>query len=173
MHCNARGNWLKAIANSRPWRHAAEVNERANSTRASDRIRIRSSLPGRHRFWIAGLYRNEPLEAALRQGLTPPASQRSVSANLVTGTLLVRLEEPLDPGRLVERIDRILSDFSARTGTPLAELEQRGQRRPVHLSLNGHNGTRRARLISPEAPPKSERNGEHKPSLRLNLLISR
>jgi len=91
-----------------------------------DRIRVRSSLPGRHRFWVAGLYRNEHLEQALRQGLTPAASKRSVTANLVTGTLLVRLEDPLEPSHLVERIERILSEFSARTALPWSSSSSAG-----------------------------------------------
>ena len=98
-------------------------------------IRLRSSVRGRHRLWIAGLYRNLPLEQELRQRLTAAAPKHSLSANLITGTLLVCTDEGLDPSGLIAEIEMVLHDFSRRTGTPLPELERRGRQRPVHLSL--------------------------------------
>src|SRR4051812_2187393 len=98
-------------------------------------IRLRSSVRGRHRLWIAGLYRNLPLEQELRQRLAGAAAKHSLSANLITGTLLVCTDEALDPSGLIAEIETVLHDFARRTGTPLPELERRGHQRPVHLSL--------------------------------------
>jgi Ca2+-transporting ATPase len=98
-------------------------------------IRLRSSVRGRHRLWIAGLYRNVQLERELRQRLSAAAPKHSLSANLITGTLLVCTDEALDSSGLIAQIETVLHDFSQRTGTPLFELERRGRQRPVHLSL--------------------------------------
>jgi Ca2+-transporting ATPase len=157
------------------------VNAGADTGYHTDRIRLRSSLPGRHRLWVAGLYRNQDLEQALRSALSTPVAQHSVSANLVTGTLLVRTAEPLAPSGLIERIERVLLDFSAQTGTPLSALEQRGRRRPVHLALevraqkqpdhNGHAQLARRNASQPAAQaPASERQGKRAVSPRFNLL---
>ncbi len=122
-------------------------------------IRLRSSVRGRHRLWIAGLYRNVPLEQELRQRLTAARPKHSLSANLITGTLLVCTDEALDPSGLMADIETVLHDFSLRTGTPLLELERRGRQRPVHLALEvparrqaGHARPRNgAHLVAPQA----------------------
>ena len=98
-------------------------------------IQLRSSVRGRHRLWIAGLYRNAQLERELRQRLGATAPKHSLTANLITGTLLVCTDEALDPNGLISQIETVLHDFSRQTGTPLFELERRGRQRPVHLSL--------------------------------------
>jgi P-type Ca2+ transporter type 2C len=138
---------------------------------SSERIRLRSSLPGRHRVWVAGLYRNSDLEQALRLGLGPRAKDSSV--NLITGTLLVRSDQSLEVRELVERIETVLRDFSQSTGTPLAELERRGQRRPVHHSLNGRSRQHASHTSGKHAasePGSEPQDGERRPKWRFNLL---
>src|SRR5688572_20296355 len=44
---------------------------------------VRSVLPGRFRFWVPGLYRNEGLKRALESGLHGAESRRRVSANVI------------------------------------------------------------------------------------------
>jgi Ca2+-transporting ATPase len=104
-------------------------------------VRLRSSLPGRHRVWIAGLYHNPTLEQALERGLRE-RGQKAVRANLVTATLLVRTEERLGAAALIEQIVAVLDEFSMGTGTSRDQLERRGRTRPVYLARNARTRQR-------------------------------
>jgi Ca2+-transporting ATPase len=126
---------------------AADYHERV-----ADRIQLRSSLPGRHRIWVAGLYRNERLEHALRRNLQ--ASSFGLEFNLVTGTLLIRVEPQVPAQALLQRIDDAIRHFSLETGTSVAALEQRGRRRPVHLALDAR-ARRPASASHPHATPQT------------------
>ncbi|HVZ31803.1 MAG TPA: cation-transporting P-type ATPase, partial [Polyangiaceae bacterium] len=110
-------------------------------------VRLRSSLPGRHRLWIAGLYHNPTLEQALERGLRE-RGQKAVRANLVTATLLVRTEEQFGVSALIEQIVAVLDEFAMGTGTSRDQLELRGRMRPVYLARNARPARQPGSLAS-------------------------
>ncbi|HVZ34826.1 MAG TPA: cation-transporting P-type ATPase, partial [Polyangiaceae bacterium] len=133
-------------------------------------MRLRSSLPGRHRLWIAGLYHNPRLEQALERGLRD-RGQKAVRANLVTATLLVRTEERLGAAALIEQIVAVLDEFSMGTGTSRDQLELRGRMRPVYLARNARTARQPGSVVlglrgsaQPAAPESSLTDDADAPS---------
>lgn len=99
-------------------------------------VRVRSSVPGRHRFWVSGLYRNEALRRALEQRLTLSngAGEQRVVVNPITATILVLAPRATAAGALAGAIDALVSEFARDNGVPLEKLERRGRERPIVLS---------------------------------------
>src|SRR5688572_10445904 len=114
-----------------------------SSVSESSGIRIRSALPGRYRVWVAGLYRNEELKTALEAALAAPSSRRSAQINVTSGTLLLRTSVDERVENVVRELEGVLAHFAERHAIPLPELRRRGQKRPLHLALEGKPHRRR------------------------------
>ena len=116
------------------------MNDMALLPSADIGVTIRSALPGRFRIWVPGLYRNEELKRTLERGLNGSASRRTVSANVVAATVLVITPPDAAPGALVDEIAALVRDHADESRVSVAELEQRGRVKPVHLMVNGSSG---------------------------------
>jgi len=101
---------------------------------------VRSASPGRFRFWVPGLYRNEGLKQAIESGLNGAESRRRVSVNVLAASLLVVTPERAEAQTLVSEVEALLRRFVSQTSSSLEELARRGRRKPAHLVVNGSGG---------------------------------
>ena len=122
-------------------------------------IQVLSALPRRVRVRVPGLYRNPELESSLRRGLNGSASQRRVSANVVSATVLVDASVDLHAESLLDEIQTLVLSFASNAGISLDELAQRARKKPVHLlvtqrpkQVGGLALVQRMKNESPSAP---------------------
>ena len=69
---------------------------------------IHTAVKGRARFRIVGLYRSSTLRSALECGLSRAPRIYSVSANELTGNLLVLFDPSQDLHEIITAIDRLI-----------------------------------------------------------------
>ncbi|HTV20155.1 MAG TPA: HAD-IC family P-type ATPase [Polyangiaceae bacterium] len=98
-------------------------------------VRLRSAVPGRFRLWVPGLYRNDDLGRTLERGLNGSKSGRTVSANVLSATVLVLTPKDAVVDALIEEVEALIERFAGDNALALDELAQRGHSKPKHLML--------------------------------------
>jgi hypothetical protein len=101
----------------------APVAERMLTHEAGARAYVQAlhdSVPGRVRFRVQGLYRHPPRCQAIEEGLAGHRIVRSVTANPVTATVLVRF----DPAAERQELEQALAALLAQQGVPVAALAE-------------------------------------------------
>ncbi len=99
---------------------------------------VHNSVKGRIRYRVKGLYRNDALKRCLEDALPEQPGIEHVSANTLTGNVLVLYERDFEPAQVTARLSELLGEgksngsggVSARPAAPRAPIPLRPRRRP-------------------------------------------
>ena len=110
---------------SYPLKHRDAAEPMPGESKLIDRVRVvHAQVNGRARLQIDGLYHCEPIRRRVESALAREAGIRQVSANVLTGRVLVLY----DPARTVDEIKRRVEELLANPSPPPSE-----QRPPSNL----------------------------------------
>ena len=127
-------------------------------------VEPRHVLPGRARFRVPGLYRCPALKHEIERDLALRNQIKSVSANLLTGNVLVEFDKQIDPTRIAVLLQEIVrTEVRAFEGSPPANLNSHSTRSAVD-KRNGNSrrrGNRPLSLLGAEFGNSAE-NGWHR-----------
>ncbi|MEJ2386892.1 MAG: cation-transporting P-type ATPase [Chromatiaceae bacterium] len=84
-------------------------------------VPLDDGTPGRARFRVLGLYRQEQRCRSVERGLCARSGIRSARANPLTASILVRFDPALDSLRLQQAIETLLAQHGVRLGANRAE----------------------------------------------------
>lgn len=106
-------------------------------------------LPGRARFRVPGLYHSPALKHAIERELALRHQIKRVSANPLTGNVLVEFDKQIDPGRIAALLQEIVrAGVWSALSSSSAELNSRSARSVVSES----NGNSRLHGALPASP---------------------
>jgi P-type Ca2+ transporter type 2C len=109
---------------------------------------IHTTVPGRARYKIEGLYRSESLKQHLESRLVAIDSIQAASASALTGNILVRFDPALNAAEIVALLDGVVAEHRKRTAN------DRGG--SSHLNANGPGGhVDSSRTETTDVPPQA------------------
>lgn len=113
---------------------------------------IHTAVRGRARYQVSSLYRSEPLKHYLELRLTDQPAIHSVSANPLTGNILVLFDPDISPSEILSRIEKIVSDYNESLGEDrTTDLPIKSQPTSEPIANAKSQDTERWHLLAAEA----------------------
>lgn len=132
---------------------------------------IHTAVKGRARYKVQPLYRSESLKKYLEQRLSAREAIQQVSANPLTGNVLVRFNRDLDHDRIASWLEAVVTDFQQQGETaptqprqPVEEQEQRSENwylMEIDAVLDAWNTSRESGLSSEAAAENLNQYGSN------------
>ncbi len=133
-------------------------------------VEIVHLLPGRARFRVPGLYHSSESKYAIERELALRPHINRVTANPLTGNVLVEFDQQIEPSEIAALLEKIATAGHSHGNASAADLSSEPSSR-AHGKRNGNSRPRGKRLLSLIAPAIeiSGQNGWHRQEAKATL----